>query len=671
MPDSDVMRRNPFLSQSSGAPVHVTATDNDVSPRPMSFSNAALLPASSATDVVVLCWNAPGESDRRAREIAAVMGATVRFFSLTTGALEKDTSNGALVPKCSCLIVEVETLAKIADGMPAGASELRGLLESTEYAFIYGFKPRERHDAVLRALSSGGLVGTRPLSDASAKLQVANGHPDWCFQFSGLSVGTADPARENSFIEGEAQGAQAALIRIGDQPFFARSANQGLQFFFLAGGELADLDEKVTRHCSGLKWFCGLVPLMMFLRGALKGRVWHNDHPRACFIIDDPLLKRRHGFLKYQRLVESLRRQKFSACIAFIPWNYRRSSRKVTELFSSNPESAFLCVHGCDHTGAEFEARDAELLRAKAQLALDRMRKHRQLSGIPFDEIMVFPQGLFSAEAIPALKAAGYLAAVNTELSPSTKSESLSIRDLLDVAVTRFANFPLFGRRYPNDLAEFAFDLFLGKPALAVEHHGYFKGGYEALEAFVTRLIALDSRIEWTSLDTICSHACLTRTSDNADVHVRFYTSRFHLRNVGAQVQRYILNRRHEAGDMVPCITVDGRPWSCEQEEDDSLRICLTLQPGQTAKVEILPEGPRAADLPWKPTKTHNVAVWLRRVLCEVRDNYVETSRILNAIVSGVRKVLARRQIRKAAVTPGGIGATRRRPLSRSPLLGR
>jgi len=644
------MRNDPILSQGLSSSLRLEERENEGQRRPVSRSREALRERSSSTDVIVLSWSVPGESDNRAQEIAAFMGATVRLFSLTPAVLKGCTSNSTVVPKCSCIIVEADTLAKIAEAMPAGIGELCGLLESAEHVFLYGFRPNEAHDEVLRVLSSNGLVGTRSLSVADAKILVAADHPEWCFQFSGLFVGPADPAKENSFIEGEAGSELATLIRIGDRPFFVQRNNGGSQLFFLAGGELADLEQKVTRHCSSLKWFCSLVPLMMFLRGALKNRVWHNDHPRACFIIDDPLLKSRHGFLQYKRLVESLRRQEFSACVAFIPWNYRRSTREVAELFLSDPELAFLCVHGCDHSGGEFEARDTELLRGKAQLALDRMRKHQRLFGIPFDETMVFPQGLFSVEAISALKAAGYLAAVNTELSPSTMSESISLRDLLDVAVTRFADFPLFGRRYPNDLAEFAFDLFLGKPALAVEHHAYFKDDHEALETFIARLKGLDSRIEWTNLDTICSHACLTKTSENGDVDVRFYTNRFHLQNRDKEAHRYILQTRYAFGHASPHVTLDGYQLSCERQ-DDNLRIRLSLEPGQTANIKILAEDVGSTNRPWRPTKTHNVGVWLRRVLCELRDNYLNRSEILHRIVSSwrERRLASPRRIQQTA----------------------
>lgn len=569
------------------------------------------------TDVVILCWTTPQKSDRRAQEIVTFLGAAVRFFAITSSTL-----NEIVVPRCSCLIVEAETLAKIAAAMPNGIGDLPNFLEAAGHVLAYGFEPTAAHDAVVQALSSGAFVNTRALSRPDARLQVAAEYPEWCFQFSGLPIGSANLAKEKSFVGRPAESGVSTLIRIGEEPYFVRIENDKSKIFLLAGGEPADLDENVTRGRGALQSFCGVVPLMMFLRGALKEKIWHNDRPRACFIIDDPLLKKRHGFLKFKSLIESLRRRRFSACIAFIPWNYRRSNNKVAALFSSNVESMFLCVHGCDHTGAEFESRDTDLLRAKAELALDRMRKHRQLSGVSFDEIMVFPQGLFSSEALTALNAAGYLAAVNTEVSPSTTSESLQLRDLLDVAVTRWANFPLFGRRYPKDLADFAFDLFLGKPALMVEHHGYFKRGYEALETFIQQLNTLDHRIEWTSLETLCSHACLTRTPESGDVDVRFYTNRFVFQNTGDRNRRYTLQPSGIYSDAMARISVDGCEWSCPAEGGE-LNLCLELSPGQTAHVRIVPKAAPLQNVAWRPTMTHNASVGLRRVLCEVRDNYL------------------------------------------------
>ena len=163
------------------------------------------------------------------------------------------------------------------------------------------------------------------------------------------------------------------------------------------------------------------------------------------------------------------------------------------------------------------------------------MRAHSQLSGVPFDDVMVFPQGLFSSEAVRALNERGYLAAVNTARNPLDNPRIMTLRDALDVACTAFEDFPLFGRHYTKDPADFALDLFLGKPAIAVEHHGYFRGGYEPLEAFVKQVNSFDMQLQWSNLAAILSRVSLNKVMPDGVINVRFYTNRFWLKNKGTR----------------------------------------------------------------------------------------------------------------------------------------
>jgi len=103
---------------------------------------------------------------------------------------------------------------------------------------------------------------------------------------------------------------------------------------------------------------------------------------------------------------------------------------------------------------------------------------------------MVFPQGRFSTAALTALKANNYLAAINSSPSPAYSGAygALTGADFLTPAVTRHGGFPIFVRRYPAGLEQFAFDLFFGKPLLAVEHHAYFKDGGARLAEFVSQI---------------------------------------------------------------------------------------------------------------------------------------------------------------------------------------
>lgn len=203
----------------------------------------------------------------------------------------------------------------------------------------------------------------------------------------------------------------------------------------------------------------------------------------ATIIIDDPLLRENYGFLNYKRLLDLMDKHNFHTTIAFIPWNYNRTDKRIATLFKSRPDRFSLCVHGCDHTAGEFGSTDMHYLDNKIKLATARMIEHEKRTGIPFDKIMVFPQGVFSNEVLEILKENGYLAAVNTELPINGKINS---------------DFPFFRRYKPENITN-------QDPAFIVLHHEYFKNkGYETLSSFVDGLNTRGAK--WDSLGNVISH---------------------------------------------------------------------------------------------------------------------------------------------------------------------
>lgn len=595
----------------------------------------------STKDVVVLSWKTVTSSDRNARKIAEFFGADVEAVCLTAC----DESIKRSVPACDALIVHIETLGRLAAELGSATAYVSTLTDSARHVFVYGCESTEHENSILEILSSGSLSAIEPLSATDAEFRVVDARPEWSGPFTGLSVGTASRGRDACFVDGAPHQEKSVLIQLAGRTFFAHINRGESDLFFSACGELADLDTTISGKVNLLQWFSRLVPLMMFLKKALGNRIWHSEYDQACIIIDDPLLKRRYGFLEYQKLRESMEQQRFSASIAFIPWNYRRSHKQIADLFIRNSPFLSICVHGCDHTGAEYAATSADLLCGKSRLAFARMRLHSQLSGVPFDDVMVFPQGLFSSQALKALDTCGYLAAVSTDPAPSDIPQVLRLRHLLDVANTSFDGFPLFGRHYPRDVAEFAFDLFLGKPALVVEHHGYFKEGYEPLESFVRQMNALVERLEWSNLATVCSRACLKRVTRQGDVAVRLYVNRFVLTNKGHKAQTYRLSRQRPVNAPLPVVMVNG--IQCESEvQNDSLTFTLSLEPAQTADIRIVSGDPQKVDSPaWRPTAAYQAGVFTRRVLSEFRDNYVSKNRPLAAILAIVYKLRERNRL--------------------------
>ena len=201
----------------------------------------------------------------------------------------------------------------------------------------------------------------------------------------------------------------------------------------------------------------------------------------------------------------------------------------------------------------------------------------------------------------------------------------------------------VFVRRYPKRPADLDFDLFLGKPALLVEHHSFFRNGYSALTEFVDKLNSLDRRLEWTSLAKICSRTCLKRVAENGEVHVLFYTDRFWLQNDTDRHKNYLLFRRVLPEDSLTGVKINGQLVDFEQKTE-ALKIPLFLNTGQAAEVRIERGEFKPVAVSFKQMRMHNAwdRVFIRRLLSEWRDNYLDKNLFLSRMASNARRLFAR-----------------------------
>jgi hypothetical protein len=205
---------------------------------------------------------------------------------------------------------------------------------------------------------------------------------------------------------------------------------------------------------------------------------------KSCIIIDDPILHKSYGFLNFYKLLDLMDKHNFHCTIAFIPWNYRRTSTKIAKTFLERPDRFSLCVHGCDHTRREFGSTNEVYLTNISRLALYRMNEHQRRTGIPYSPVMVFPQGIFSRKALEVLHKVGFGAAMNTEINPTDGGRPDS------------TPLPFFQRFKPEDIND-PLD-----PCLVVLHHTFFRNdGYQRLVDFVKRMN--DRGAEWMSLGDV------------------------------------------------------------------------------------------------------------------------------------------------------------------------
>src|SRR5262249_3423864 len=157
--------------------------------------------------------------------------------------------------------------------------------------------------------------------------------------------------------------------------------------------------------------------------------------------------------------------------------------------------------------------------------------------------------------------------------------------------------------------------------AFMVEHHGFFRDGYESLAKVVTSLNKLDKRLVWARAGEICSRACLRRVADNDEIHVRFYGDRFWLQNDTGRRQDYVLFSRQTPGTPLAGVTVNGAAVGYDQTAAE-IKLGLSLEAAKSAEVRLTRIVPEPAGKARRPA-AHNAKVFVRRHLCEFRDNHL------------------------------------------------
>jgi len=150
-------------------------------------------------------------------------------------------------------------------------------------------------------------------------------------------------------------------------------------------------------------------------------------------IIDDPLLRPTYGFLNFERLLRLVEEFNLFVTIAFIPYNYRRNSRRIVRMFRENRERLAICFHGNDHTTEELASSDISRLNTMLDIAESRMSIHHKSSGVDCHRVMVFPQGNFSVEAMQVLNSRNFDGAVNTTPNPMHEAVRLTLGEWLEI----------------------------------------------------------------------------------------------------------------------------------------------------------------------------------------------------------------------------------------------
>jgi hypothetical protein len=560
-------------------------------------------------------------SDLRLAQIVEFLGLEWESASALIPAGSPNPASDISAANGSCLLASADTMAEVFanDNLPVATDALLG---RAGFLFVYGFSPQKAHGMLAAQLTGGIISSVSSFGSADLKYQVASSRPDITREFSGLSFGPIQNRTDYGFVLSRTPSEFSALIDIGGLPLYGM-LRRGECTVFLLASEVADINQRIDHALPVTEYFSRLLPPMMFLKYAFKEKCWHSRKRFANFIIDDPPLKRSYGFLNYRQLLEKTADSRFAATVAFIPWNYKRTDKSTPQLFLDHPDRLSICVHGCDHTQSEFADTDPDTLNAKIRMATDRMQALQALTGLTYADVMVFPQGEFSSQSLKILKANNYLAAVNTGAIPSDLKDhhDLVIADFLHPAITRFESFPLFIRRYPGKLVNFASDLFFDKPLLVAEHHRYFKGDCRELVEFIHKINALCPQLEWRQLGEILRRSYLEKTESSQVAECRIYTNHQIIENTDNLPRKFVVTKDESGHLPIEKVLVNSEATPFTME-GNVLRLSVEVPAGDLTAIRIIYRN----DLPYvaNPNGLAIAAkVRVRRVLSEFRDNYL------------------------------------------------
>jgi hypothetical protein len=588
--------------------------------------------------LIIISSSHGATEDERLSELATFLGVsteTLRFEG------NGDSASALLnqVRRGPCtLAMHIETLGLVYSALGPDITLQQLLDDRFQEILVYGVRDATETNEALRALTDGVIRGViqQPIN------AVRYSFPREAREFS------AQLAGQNWFINREHGvptinvrpecGPVDTIMAANERPVFVR-LRTGFCELFLFAGCVPDLSAPVGRGAGPGDACIPLIPTLIFLRHCFSESCWHGDGATARLIIDDPLLKKIYGALNLETLKGSIEKLEYGASIAFIPWNYWRSSRRSAGRLVASESNLSICVHGCDHTNHEFRSGSSDVLMQKAALGIWRMEEHRKRVGVPFEDVMVFPQGQFSKAAIQALRSANFLATVNSTCFPTdSRPDDLTVADFIWPAVTRFSGFPLFQRRYPESAFEFALDLFLGKPAFIVEHHEYFRDGCREIEKFVSALQQIEPRLSWPGLSEQLMRCRMKRRRDDGSFETRFFTRRFQFMPGAAEQGLHWLSKCEPNPNRVESVLVDGRKVSFGFEQAN-LVFQVQAVPGQNRTVEIIDRPAPTAPI-HNFGVIHNARVLMRRGLSEFRDDTLSRHQGLLKVAERMAKAL-------------------------------
>ena len=201
--------------------------------------------------------------------------------------------------------------------------------------FVYGGDDSAALQKLIRRLTGDEGAVVNETNGCAGEFVVSGELDDFCGGMAGLRVAASKADLDTSLILNTPKRNTINIISLGYGATFLKLEYKGVAVFLSTFRKIIDIDAELTSQSFDVQdHFLSAVPLVLYVKWAFAETCWSAPETNACLVIDDPVLKSTHGFVNFQELLSLMKRHNFSTNIAFIPWNWRRSTPKVIRLLS-------------------------------------------------------------------------------------------------------------------------------------------------------------------------------------------------------------------------------------------------------------------------------------------------------------------------------------------------
>lgn len=254
------------------------------------------------------------------------------------------------------------------------------------------------------------------------------------------------------------------------------------------------------------------------------------------------------------------------------------------------------------------------------------MERFRVLTGIPYDQFMVFPHGVAPEATFAALKKYDFLGTANSSNVPLNSPLPTDPTFLLRPYTVAYAKF-LSLSRYPAEeripRLEIAIQSFLGNPLLLYGHEGLFQKGISAFNGTADFVNQSQPDMRWIGLGEIARHLHLIRRREGGGFDVRMFSNAMDLKNPtdGDAVFYIVLDEGISL--VIRSLTIDSTPAAFEQSRNRST-LRLVIPARQIRKLRIAYENDM--DLSRGDIRKSGVYAGVLRRASDFRDLYLSRS---------------------------------------------